>query len=67
MSDAYRAEGYRRLAASFRERAANCREYDLQQQMSHLAEEYDRLAARVEWDTAADRRMYATGPILGTA
>jgi hypothetical protein len=51
MSDAFRAPGYRKLAAGFREQAANCREYDLQQQALQLAEDYERLASRVEWDT----------------
>jgi hypothetical protein len=55
MGDADRVKGYRRLAASFRAQAATCREYDLQQQMLYLAEEYERLAARVEWDSAANR------------
>ena len=55
MGDADRAERYRNLAAGFREQATDCREYDLRQQMSHLAEEYERLAVRVEWDTAASR------------
>jgi hypothetical protein len=46
MSTRDRTKGYRRLAASFRAQAAASREYDLQQQMLHLANEYERVAAR---------------------
>jgi len=60
MGDADRAEGYRRLAASFREQAEKHFEYDLQQQTLRLAGEYERLAVRIEWGAAVNRSL-ATG------
>jgi hypothetical protein len=43
-----RAKGYRELAKSSRDRAADCREYDLQEQMLSLASGYEQLARMLE-------------------
>ncbi len=47
--DAYkRARGYREQAQYFRGKAADCREYDLQEQMLWIAKDYERLAQWLE-------------------
>jgi hypothetical protein len=46
--DAAWDKGYREVAKSFRDRAADCREYDLQEQMLALASGYEQLARVLE-------------------